>query len=58
MAGRSETFRGAQVRLTGETHGMGWVEVEVIESMDPKLPTKIKVWAKAKHLKKGAVKGY
>jgi hypothetical protein len=58
-SGVSETFwGGAQVRLTGKTYGTGWVEVEVIESRDFRLPKDIKAWATVKHLKTGVVNAY
>jgi hypothetical protein len=50
-SGTSETFKGAQLRLTGKKYNQ-WREVEVVESFDPRLPEKILVWANKKHLKK------
>jgi HNH/ENDO VII superfamily nuclease with conserved GHE residues len=57
-SGGSTTFRGAQVRLTGKTHGSGWVEVLVIESRDFNLRNNIKAWATVDHLKTGEVREY
>lgn len=59
-AGTSETFwGGAQVRVTGEEYlGGSWLQVEVIESWDLKLPKGTTAWASFKHLKAGDISAF
>jgi hypothetical protein len=61
QSGAFETFRGATVRVTDQSHtsaGKTWLKVNIVTSMDPKLPEGIDAWATVNHLKKGVVKAY